>query len=219
VRLRVRPLWARAGEQSAYGVGMASRGLSACVAEWLVGSTVVVIFALLAALAPSAWAAPANDDFERAAPLRLSTTVKGTLRGATRERGEYLSNFDVPPVSVWYRFTAKRRVTVRLSSCGRRRHPDGIGVYTGRSRRSLRQLEFDSGGCGSYHGSQVVFNARRGRTYRVAVVGFRGAGAFRLRFERVSPPRNDDFADALADRTRIVARRDDPEQHARAWRA
>ena len=183
VRLRVQPLWARAGLANRPMVWlMASRGLPACVEEWLVGSTVVSIFALLAALAPSAWAAPANDDFQRAAPLRVGDAIRGTVEGATRQRREPQHARLRAGRSVWYRFRAQRRLALRLNT--RRTDFDSvIAVYTGRSLPSLRAVDFNDNGCGPTGGSRVTVTTHRGQTYRIAVAGATARGRFRLQLD------------------------------------
>jgi hypothetical protein len=72
-----------------------------------------------------------------------------------------------------------------------------IAVYSGRSLRALREVDFNNDGCGRRAGgSRVIFTARRGRTYRIAVIGFIPRGKFRLTVASVPVPSNDDFADA-----------------------
>ena len=71
-----------------------------------------------------------------------------------------------------------------------------IQVHSGHSRRSLRLVASGGSAC-PRRGTQVVFSALRGRSYRIAVFGFAGERSFRLRFARVTPPPNDDFANAI----------------------
>jgi hypothetical protein len=151
--------------------------------------------ALLAGASPAA-AAPRNDDFAHARTLRVGTTVKGNINGATRQRGERRHADSLARRSVWYRFRAKRKVTLSLSTC-RSTFDSVIAVYSGRSLRALREVDFNNDGCGRRGGgSRVIFTARRGRTYRIAVIGFTPRGKFRLKVASVPVPSNDDFADA-----------------------
>jgi hypothetical protein len=151
--------------------------------------------ALLAG-ASAAAAAPRNDDFAQARTLRVGTTVKGNVNGATRQRGERRHADSLARRSVWYRFRAKRKVTLSLSTC-RSTFDSVIAVYSGRSLRALREVDFNNDGCGRRGGgSRVIFTARRGRTYRIAVIGFTPRGKFRLKVASVPVPSNDDFADA-----------------------
>jgi hypothetical protein len=153
--------------------------------------------ALLTGASP-ATAAPRNDDFAHARTLRVGTTVKGNVNGATRQRGERRHADSLARRSVWYRFRAKRKVTLSLSTC-RSTFDSVIAVYSGRSLRALREVDFNNDGCGRRAGgSRVIFTARRGRTYRIAVIGFIPRGKFRLKVASVPVPSNDDFADAAA---------------------
>jgi hypothetical protein len=149
--------------------------------------------ALLGA-ASSAAAAPPNDAFSKAATIRVGTSVKGTINGASKQRGEPQHANSLATKSVWYRFHAKRKVALGLDTCNSD-VATVLAVYSGRSLRSLRPVEFNNdAGCGG--GSAVTFTARRGQTYRIAVAGFSASGPFQLRVRAINVPPNDDFADA-----------------------
>ena len=152
--------------------------------------------AALLALAPSAWAAPRNDDFGDAVRLRVGQTIAGNVNGATAQRGEPRHANSLARRSAWYKLSASRRTTVLLSTC-RTNFDTVVAVYLGRSLRALRVIEFNNDGC-ARGGSRVTFTARPGRTYRIAVAGFTARGSFRLSASRISVPPNDDFADAVA---------------------
>ena len=159
-----------------------------------------VVLAVLTSLvllgtASTAVAVPRNDDFAHARAVRAGTTVKGNVNGATRQRGEPRHANSLAMRSVWYRFRAKRKVTLALGTC-RTTFDSVIAVYTGRSLRTLREVEFNNNGCGGGGGSRVAFTAKPGRTYRIAVAGFTASGRFRLAVTSVPVPPNDDFADA-----------------------
>ena len=158
-------------------------------------TALAAVCAALLATAPTASAAPSNDDFGDAKSLRVGETVKGNVNGATGQRGEPRHGNTLANRSVWYKLRARTRTTVRLSTCTRTTFDTVLAVYTGRSLRGLRPIEFNNDGCGSR--SLVTFTARRGRTYRIAVAGFTPRGRFRLSARRVSVPPNDDFADAV----------------------
>jgi hypothetical protein len=144
----------------------------------------------------SASAAPSNDDFGDAVPLRIGSEVQGSVNGATRQRGEPRHAESLARRSVWYRFHARRKVTVLLGTC-KSNFDTVVAVYSGRRLSSLRPVDFNDDGCGSIGaGSRVSFTARRGRTYRIAVVGFSPRGRFTLSVSRVNAPPNDDFVDA-----------------------
>jgi hypothetical protein len=153
--------------------------------------------AALLAIAPSAWAAPRNDDFGDAARLRVGQTIAGNVNGATAQRGEPRHANSLARRSAWYKLSASRRTTVLLSTC-RTNFDTVIAVYTGRSLRGLRVVEYNNNGCRGNSGSRVSFTARPGRTYRIAVAGFTARGSFRLSATRISVPPNDDFVDAVA---------------------
>ena len=154
------------------------------------------VCAVLLAVAPSASAAPRNDDFGDGARLRVGQTVRGNINGATDQRGEPRHANTLANKSVWYTLRARRKTTVLLSTCSRTTFDTVVAVYTGRSLRGLRRVEFNNDGCGSR--SRVTFTARPGKTYRIAVAGFTASGSFRLSASRISVPPNDDFADAVA---------------------
>lgn len=160
---------------------------------WIGGGCALV--ATLGASAAPASASPPNDDFERAAPLAVGTTVTGTLRGATARRGDPRYG-RTASVSVWYRLRATRTRTLRLSTC-HGGSPHAIVVFRGRSIGTLRAVARQGGGCRrGAGGADLVFTTRRGRLYRIAVVGSASEGPFRLTIAPVVPPPNDDFASA-----------------------
>ena len=134
----------------------------------------------------AALAAPGNDDFAQARTLRVGTTIKGSINGATRQRGEPRhapSKFTerlLAKYSVWYRFSARRKLALRLSTC-RADFDSVVVVYSGRS---------------CFGGSRVTFTTRRGRVYWIAVAGYDPTGSFRLKAAAIRTPRNDDFVDA-----------------------
>lgn len=150
----------------------------------------------LLAVAPAASAAPRNDDLGDATRLRVGQTVRGNVNGATSQSGEPRHANSLANRSVWYKLSARRRTTVLLSTC-RTNFDTVVAVYTGRSLRRLRTIEFNNDGCGGNSGSRVTFTARPGKTYRIAVAGFTASGSFRLSATRISVPPNDDFQDAV----------------------
>lgn len=151
---------------------------------------------LCGAAAAPASGAPPNDDFRDAIRIDVGQTIRGTTAGATHEPGE-------PPhgpgtdAAVWYRFNSARRATVLLNTCRTEADPV-IAVYTGRSVRSLRLIDFNDDGCPDL-GSRVSFTARPGRTYRIAVAEYdeTDRGRFQLGATTLNAPRNDDFVDAI----------------------
>ena len=145
----------------------------------------------------SASAAPVNDDFGDAIAVRVGSSVKGNVNGATRQRREPQHAESLARRSVWYRFHARRRATVVLGTC-KSTFDSVVAVYSGRRLASLRVVDFNNDGCGSIGaGSRVSFTARRGRTYRIAVAGFNPHGRFTLTVRKINAPPNDDFVDAV----------------------
>ena len=163
-----------------------------------VGLAGVVVAVSAGIAAGSAAAAPRNDDFADAVPLRVGKTVNGSITGATKQRGEPQHARSLATRSVWYTFKSRRKVALKLDTC-RSNFDSVIAVYTGRSLRSLRPVDFNNDGCGrSGAGSRVTFTARPGRVYRIAVAGFAPSGRFALRTTKIDVPPNDDFVDAVA---------------------
>lgn len=155
----------------------------------------IAVVATALATAGPAVAAPPNDDFADARPIRVGQTVVGTTVGATGERGEPIHGPGTRQ-SVWYRLRSSRRVTVLLNSC-RAAGDSVIAIYTGRRVGALNLIDFNDDGCRNL-GSRVSFTARPGRTYSIAVAAYDAGdrGRFRLGAEALNTPPNDDFADA-----------------------
>ena len=148
--------------------------------------------ALFAALAAPAQAAPpSNDNFANAialppAPLPMA----GNTTEATRESGEpdHTDDGTSHPDrgSLWYRWTAPASATVQFDTCTTN-YDTHLGVYTGTAVNALTPVgRNNNAGCPSSgtYGSRVVFNARRGVVYRIAVDGCCGLpkGNFTLSF-------------------------------------
>jgi hypothetical protein len=152
--------------------------------------------AAAAALAPEAGATPRNDDLGDAIPVRIGAVVRGNVKGATKQTGEPRHARSSASHTVWYRFAAPGKVAVALNTC-RSNFDTVVAVYAGARLRALRVADFNNDGCGEDGGgSRVSFTARAGRSYLIAVAGFRPVGRFRLTVRRLHPPPNDDFADA-----------------------
>jgi hypothetical protein len=158
--------------------------------------TAIALLGGLALAAPEAFAAPVNDGFANAKALRLGTTVKGSITGATKQAGEPRHARSLATHSVWYRLRTKRKMTVAVNTCNTG-FDTILAVYTGRSLRSLHVVNYNNNGCNSNGGgSRATFRALKGVTYRIAVVGFAGTGRFRIGAFRLEVPPNDYFADA-----------------------
>ena len=99
---------------------------------------------MLAASAPAS-AAPLNDDFGDALSVRVGSSVKGKLNGATKQRGEPQHANSLARRSVWYRFRAKRKVTVLFGAC-KSDFDTLVAVYSGARLSGLREVDFNNDG-------------------------------------------------------------------------
>jgi hypothetical protein len=154
----------------------------------MIARTAIATAAILAATAASAWAAPANDDWEHAAPVGAAR-VAGTLDGATTQAFDPTRR---PNVWYAYRATTSGPMAAELTSRGRRL--DFVTpVYTGASHASLRQASVQD----DRWPGRSVFDAMGGQTYWIAVNGgASGSGDFTLSVHPLAAPANDAFADA-----------------------
>jgi hypothetical protein len=150
----------------------------------------------LLVLTPAALAAPANDNFANAKVLRLGKIVKGSINGATKQSGEPRHANSLATHSVWYRLRVKHTMTVAVNTCDAT-FDTVLAAYSGRSLRGLKVVQFNNDGCNASGGSRLTFRARKGVTYRLAVVGFADKGTFRIGAFKLSVPPNDYFADAV----------------------
>jgi hypothetical protein len=155
---------------------------------------VFVVFA-----APAQAAPPSNDSFANAITLPAAPSpTPGTTVEATRETGEPQHHDDstTSQASVWYRWTAPASATVQFDTCTTN-YDTHLGVYTGSAVNALTPVRRNNNdGCDvstGQFGSRVVFNARKGVEYRIAVDGCCGAptGTFTL---TLTTPGNADFA-------------------------
>jgi hypothetical protein len=131
--------------------------------------------------------APQNDYFSSAKQIKGSrVSVNGTTRDATREPGEPDHNVDpadpfsatwIGDHSVWYRWKALASGQTTINTC--QASIDSIlAVYTGTSPGTLTRVVDNNNhpDCPSgTFGSKVVFNAKRGTVYRIAVGDAGGA--------------------------------------------
>lgn len=141
-------------------------------------------------------AVPANDDFANATELAGdSTTVAGTIEGATRQAGEPDHAGGVGGTSVWYRWTAPRSGLIRAAVDSS--FDTLVGVYSGPGFDSL--VEVGSAARRTSGPTEARFRASGGVEYRIAVDAAAGGGAgdFVLELENTSAqPANDNFANA-----------------------
>ena len=160
---------------------------------------VIALFIPLVVTSAAHAAPPANDHFAAAQTLAGDdpADLLSTTQDATRETGEPNHSEDGTSSrqSVWYRWTAESTRTVSFDTCSTN-FDTHLGVYTGTSVNALRTVARNNNGCPAAYGSRVVFNARAGVTYRIAVDGCCGApwGLFTLGF---NSPGNDNFAQRM----------------------
>jgi hypothetical protein len=180
-------------------------------------ATIAIAAGAFALSAAAANAAPANDDFADAKPIRVGQTVRGTTAGATGEPGEPAHGPGTTQ-SVWYRLRSLGKVSVLLNTC-RAEGDSVIAVYTGRRVGALRLIDFNDDGCAGL-GSRVSFTARPGRTYFIAIAPYDDdeQGTFRLGARAIDTPSNDDFVDART-LARVIGDRHHAERDAGARRA
>jgi hypothetical protein len=158
-----------------------------------------VLVALVAACAPPAAAAPANDAFAAADPLAVGTEVSASNVDATVEPGEpnpsnssqagtCLTIADGPDcgTSVWYAFQPSSSGQYTIETCdGGTDFNSVLGVYTG-TLGSPTEIGYSYQGpaCPGVAGgsSQLTFNATGGTLYHVDVTGYYAEqGSFLLR--------------------------------------
>ncbi len=162
--------------------------------------------------APSAAAAPDNDDFADREALSgpLPIAVSGSNVEATKEDGEPLLPFGKGR-TIWYEWEAEMTGFITVGTCDTAFRTE-LEVYTGTALNELATVPgaFDDGpGCPNpLSGSRETFMAEAGTTYVILVDGDgfylppspppSGEGAISLRVETTSPPANDDFDDAAS---------------------
>ena len=134
---------------------------------------------------------PPNDAFANAQVITGATgTVSGTNRGATKETGEPDHGGHPGGRSVWYRWTAPSTGTFRFDTCSSN-FDTVLAAYSGTTVNALTALDGNGDACGGFGaGSEILFPATTGVTYRIAVDGYAAAdtGALALSWAPVAPP-------------------------------
>jgi Ca2+-binding RTX toxin-like protein len=117
---------------------------------------------------------PANDDFADAAVLTgANGTRQGTNEGAGIEPDEPHHNangFVTDVASVWYRWRAPAGGRTSFSTVGSG-FDTGLAIYTGSTIDDLTPVAANGDIDDDNHQSRVVFTARAGTAYRIAVAG------------------------------------------------
>ncbi|HYO41182.1 MAG TPA: hypothetical protein VER39_16160 [Nocardioidaceae bacterium] len=142
----------------------------------LVSATVLAGGLAVAAQPASAAERPANDLFNRAEGLTsqgCEASTDGTNVGARGQAAEQAMPGAAPVHSVWFKWRSPVSDTVVIDTEGSD-FDTVLGVYRGRSLRSLRVIDINDDAEGAADlSSEVTFEARRNVTYRIAVDGFR----------------------------------------------
>ena len=128
----------------------------------------------LSLTAPHAAAQPANNNFTNR--IALSSTINVSTSGnnnlATKESGEPNHAGNVGGRSVWWIWTAPTNGMVVVTTVGSS-FDTTLGVYLGNTVSTLTLVAGNDDGGGS--ASRVVFPARQGFDYKIAVDGYNGA--------------------------------------------
>ncbi len=147
----------------------------------------VAALGLMVVGAPSAWAAPANDNYADAIDLGMTdaTSAGADVTTATIEAGETLGGSH----SVWYRWTAPYSGLLHYNTCDT--DFDNVVMWfenAGPTIPTSDQITFysdDNPGCGPapFGGSIRMLPVTLGMTYTIRVSGFGSAsGSFVLSF-------------------------------------
>jgi subtilase family serine protease len=138
-----------------------------------------------------------NDNFATATVISgISATVTGTNVNATKENREASITYGAGGKSVWWVWTAPASGMVTLDTKGSN-FDTMLGVYTGGSVSKLTRVAANDDASYFDRTSKVRFNAIAGKTYYIAVDGYRGAtGDITLNLALAVPPANDNFAKA-----------------------
>jgi hypothetical protein len=146
---------------------------------------------------------PVNDNFANATNLgsSLDVSITGSNLDASKEAGEPNHAGDPGGASVWYRWTSLSLGRVKINLCDSG-FDTLLAVYTGSSVNNLTQVVSSDQACNNQ--SKVAFDVLPGVTYMIAVDGWSDNGAnppaqgrIDLNLKEVTPPANDNFANAI----------------------
>ncbi len=159
----------------------------------------ILLSAALGMSLTSAWAQPANDDFENAQMIGADSidigTITGSNVGATREGGELDHAGRFGNTSVWFQWTPALDAWVTFDTIGSE-FDTLLDVYDGTGVDSIDQLgspiasndDFDPALFGRQNlagASSVTFFVGAGTNYYIALDGFNGeAGSYTLNWKR-----------------------------------
>ena len=135
---------------------------------------------------------PANDNFANAEAINslpFNASVDNT--NATAELGERQGSCNFPFRSVWYSFTPTETMALRVNLSSQMSSSMEVFRSSGPGISDLTSL-----GCAFNNGTSINFRLEAGQTYYLRVDSSGQAGVVQINLEQVSPPANDDFANA-----------------------
>ena len=139
--------------------------------------------------------APANDDFENAAPLSgPSPNGFGVNATATSEPGEPDHAGNASGRSLWWRWTAPATESVQIDTCGGYGPDTVLAVYTGDAVDALSLVASNDDLASCAPGSGVTFTASAGTTYQIAVDSAAGSNAGYIGLSIHAPLPSNDFS-------------------------
>jgi PKD domain len=162
----------------------------------LVAALLVAAVATVSMPGAAVAAPPLNDSFAAASPidtgsLPFTDTVNTTE--ATFEAGE--TGHCGISKTVWYSITPSTDVVLRIDSSGSGPLNTVLVAYR-QAGSGLSGLSFVN--CSTAFWNPITLSAEAGTTYYIQAGGYFGqSGSLRLNVERIPPPANDDFADAV----------------------
>jgi hypothetical protein len=145
--------------------------------------------------APAEAAPPSNDNFADAQVVgpAVPIAIAGTTVDATAEAGEPPAFSTNPPQNtVWFSWTAPSSMTAVIDVCDNDTGftSPAIGVFTGNALNALTPVASTAGDC------LLRFSAASGQNYKIVVDSYFSQGSFTFRIRPLTPPANDDFANA-----------------------
>ena len=141
---------------------------------------------------------PANDEYETPELLESteSGSVGGTLLGATIAENDCIWKYGDAERTVWYKWVAPFTGSVAFTATASNGRSDLLYLVATRGYDEETE-EWDD--CGYDHGRRVVFDVNEGETYYVSLCTWNYVVSdFTLSWQRLVPPVNDNFADAVA---------------------
>ena len=142
-------------------------------------------------------AAPANDDYEDAQVLASteSGSVTGTLLGATITDNDCIWWYGYAARTVWYKWVAPFTGDVLFTATADNGRSDLLYLV---ATHGYDEESDEWNDCRYDYGRNVHFSVEAGETYYVSLCTWNYVvNGFTLSWQRLLPPANDDFADAI----------------------